>query len=396
MELPKHTTQVGTIPANKKMYLEDYCISYMKQLDEQYPGERKQVALFGTLDREKNTEYAFAYGAALLGRGKGRTDSLTNSQKEEAENYRQKYFSEYQLVGVVIATDSVNENVYWLGNGTKSIVMDGYYMFYDQNEVMLSFMMQNQEERELDLDPIIVKKADMDREKRERKEKEEKEKEETNLKGGTYRRWVQSTERTGQRAKTGKSPFPAAACFLVVAITCIYGMKTYYPDMGAGQIKSAISNLWGNGGVLTGNYLEDVSSEELVADGETTASTEGDVDAVSSELVIVSGEVEQPAELDVIVVPDLEAIVDGTAVSTPEPEMPTSEPAVSAPEPVVPTAVPAATESQSESYLIKRGDNLLRILRAHYGDESKLQEICDVNGIADPNNIQVGQTILLP
>ena len=47
-------------------------------------------------------------------------------------------------------------------------------------------------------------------------------------------------------------------------------------------------------------------------------------------------------------------------------------------------------------FFIKKGDSLLRILRNHYGDDSKLAEICDVNGIVDPNNIQVGQTILLP
>ena len=88
MEIPKHTTQVGTIAASKKFYLEDYCISYMKQLCEEYPGERKQIALFGTMQRDKSIEYAFVYGASLLGRGKGRTDSLTNSQKEEAESFR--------------------------------------------------------------------------------------------------------------------------------------------------------------------------------------------------------------------------------------------------------------------------------------------------------------------
>ena len=164
MELPKHTTQVGTIAANKKLYLEDYCISYMKQLGEQYPDERKQIALFGTVEREKSVEYAFCYGAALLGCGKGRTDSLTNSQKEEAESFREEYFPDYQLLGVVIATDIVDENVYWLGNGNKSIPLDGYYIFYDKNEAMLNFMMHNQkEERDIDLDPVIVKKADMDR-----------------------------------------------------------------------------------------------------------------------------------------------------------------------------------------------------------------------------------------
>ena len=54
------------------------------------------------------------------------------------------------------------------------------------------------------------------------------------------------------------------------------------------------------------------------------------------------------------------------------------------------------TEPTSQKYLIKKGDSLLRILRNYYGDDSRLAEICDVNGIADPNNIQVGQTILLP
>ena len=186
MELPKHTTQVGTIAANKKMYLEDYCISYMKQLTEEFPEDRKQIALYGTVEKEKSVEYAFVYGAALLGKGRGRTDSLTNSQKEEAESIREEYFSDYQLVGVVISTDAVNENVFWLGYGNKSIPMDGYYIFYDTNEAMLNFMMENQkEEREIDLDPVIIKKADMDREKRERADRE---KLEAQQKSGKYRK----------------------------------------------------------------------------------------------------------------------------------------------------------------------------------------------------------------
>ena len=146
MELPKHTTQVGTIAANKKMYLEDYCISYMKQLTEEFPEDRKQIALYGTVEKEKSVEYTFVYGAALLGKGRGRTDSLTNSQKDEAESIRKEFFSDYQLVGIVISTDAVNENIFWLGNGNKSIPMDGYYIFYDTNEAMLNFMMENQKE----------------------------------------------------------------------------------------------------------------------------------------------------------------------------------------------------------------------------------------------------------
>ena len=49
-----------------------------------------------------------------------------------------------------------------------------------------------------------------------------------------------------------------------------------------------------------------------------------------------------------------------------------------------------------ESYEVKRGDSLAEICRRFYGDTSRLYEICRLNNIADPNQIQYGQNILLP
>ena len=419
MELPKHTTQVGTIAANKKLYLEDYCISYMKQLGEMYPDERKQIALFGTVEKEKSIEYAFTYGAALLGCGKGRTDSLTNSQKEEAEGFREEFFPDYQLLGVVIATDQVDENVYWLGNGNKAIPLDGYYIFYDKNEAMLNFMMHNQkEERDIDLDPVIVKKADMDREKREKKEREEQERQEAlkqraaQKKTGSYRQKIQKTEKTTKPERRRKrSAFPVAACFLLAAIVGIYGAKTFYPGVeGVQQLKTYVSGLWDKAAVLTGGYLDGKEDELLVVGTEAIVETGEENDIASTELVVnaedvvketitvVSTEVQQPAELDVIIIPEPDTVGNNTetvpddTVANENNNVEVSGGAV-----VNPGTVPQAPPEQpSQQYLIKKGDSLLRILRSHYGDDSRLAEICDVNGIADPNNIQVGQTILLP
>ena len=404
MELPKHTTQVGTIAANKKLYLEDYCISYMKQLCETYPEERKQIALYGTVEREKGIEYAFVYGAALLGRGKGRTDSLTSSQKEEAEGFRDEFFEEYQLVGVVISTDLVNENIYWLGNGNKSIQMDGYYIFYDTNEAMLSFMMKNQnEERDIDLDPVIIKKADMDREKRERAEQV---RQETLQKRGTYRKKLQSAEKKAQaNKKKGFNPFPAVACVLLLATCGVYGVKTYYPEFGFQQLKGYVSNLWGDTNVLSDNYLPEGESQTLLAELETMETGSETVES----MVIVSAEVESPAELDVVVIPELDNVAESNSAENNVAESQTTANNMSEGTPAVEKEPEVSTEPEqtdttevieekpeAQEYLIKKGDNLLRILRAYYGDESKLNEICDVNGIVDPNNIQVGQTILLP
>lgn len=403
MELPKHTTQVGTIAANKKLYLEDYCISYMKQLGEMYPDERKQIALFGTVEKEKNIEYAFTYGAALLGRGKGRTDSLTNSQKEEAESFREEFFPDYQLLGVVIATDQVDENVYWMGNGNKAIPLDGYYIFYDKNEAMLNFMMHNQsEEREIDMDPVIVKKADMDREKREKKEREEQERLDAqkqraeHKKAGSYRQHIRKAEKAVRpEVVKRRSVFPIAACLLVVAIGGILGVKTYHAEDGSVyKLKSYLVDFWDKASVLTSSYLD---KEEMV-DAENV---------VKESITVISTEVQPPAELDIIVIPEPDA-VGSTLVEIPNkitegnvevPEVSQENQAPTKQETVVqesPKQEESISEQTKQEYLIKKGDSLLRILRSYYGDDSRLAEICNVNGIVDPNNIQVGQTILLP
>lgn len=421
MELPKHTTQVGTIAANKKLYLEDYCISYMKQLGEMYPEDRKQIALFGTVEREKSVEYAFAYGAALLGRGKGRTDSLTNSQKEEAESFREEFFPDYQLLGVVIATDAVDENVYWLGNGNKAIPLDGYYIFYDKNETMLNFMMHNQkEERDIDLDPVIIKKADMDREKREKKEKEEQERQEVQKqraaqkRSGSYREKIQKAGKAAKPEKTKKrSAFPVAACLLVLAIAGIYGVKTYNPATGGiQQLKTYVSTVWDKAAVFTNGYLDGKDDKLLAASGETVGEKTGtellsnDEGNSKDTISVVSTEVQQPADLDIIVIPEPDAVGDNAAATETTAE---GESVTVVDQNVLEKTETTQTSTEQEGqqsatqemaaqteYLIQKGDSLLRILRSHYGDESRLAEICDVNGITDPNNIQVGQTILLP
>ena len=49
-----------------------------------------------------------------------------------------------------------------------------------------------------------------------------------------------------------------------------------------------------------------------------------------------------------------------------------------------------------ESYQVQKGDSLIAISRRFYGTEEKVIEICRLNNIKDPNQIQPGQNILLP
>lgn len=404
MEVPKHTKQVGTISANKKLYLEDYCISYIKQLNNENPGERKQIALYGLVEKDKGIEYAYAYGAALLGKGNSRTDSLTNAQKEEAEQARLEYFKQYQLMGVVITSDAVHENVYWLGNGNKSILLEGYYIFYDRNEAMLTFMMRDQQEdRAIDIDPVIAKKADMDREKQEKARQQALA--EAERKNGRFRKELQKNQAAKKRTKKPASAFPAAACLLVLAIGGVWGFKTYYPEYSLDTLKNSAGAVWENVVNSAGSYLGGNEDQEVLSEGvenETSTDSEEEEDTV-----LVSGVVEPPAEMDTIIIPDPDTIQEGSGdAESPAQESTaagSTEQAAGAEttqgnetrEPEK-TGQPEQEDTQPREYHIQAGDSLLRILRNYYGDESRLQEVCDINQIADPDNIQVGQTILLP
>ncbi|MFG6358175.1 MAG: LysM peptidoglycan-binding domain-containing protein [Acetatifactor sp.] len=55
-----------------------------------------------------------------------------------------------------------------------------------------------------------------------------------------------------------------------------------------------------------------------------------------------------------------------------------------------------AQQPQPVSYVIQPGDTLTGISIRQYGNDSHVQAICELNGIANPDNIQTGQKILLP
>ena len=183
--------------------------------------------------------------------------------------------------------------------------------------------------------------------------------------------------------RKAKSPFPAVACIMLLAICGVYGVKTYYPEFGPKEISSYLMALKDKVAVSGNGFLSE-EKNNLLVENDYTEETNTMQSTEPEELVIESTVVQQPEEMDVVVIPDLDAVV----------QQPEETPAPSVTEEVVSSE--AEEIKGPQEYYIKKGDNLLKILRAYYGNESKLQEVIDLNKIIDPNNIQVGQIILLP
>jgi nucleoid-associated protein YgaU len=58
----------------------------------------------------------------------------------------------------------------------------------------------------------------------------------------------------------------------------------------------------------------------------------------------------------------------------------------------------AASDKVSEAvaYVIQTGDTLIGISRRQYGSDVRVDDICSLNKISDPDDIKVGQVIMLP
>ena len=64
MELPKNVTQIGETNPHCKIYVEDYVISYIKQLNRHAGDKKLAVALYGVRKEESGVALRFFFGAS--------------------------------------------------------------------------------------------------------------------------------------------------------------------------------------------------------------------------------------------------------------------------------------------------------------------------------------------
>ena len=90
MELPKNVTQIGEPDRSCKIYVEDYVMSYIKQLNGHAREKEMAVALYGTRQEEAGVTYLFFYGACRLNFLQRESRHLSQAVLQEAEEQRRK------------------------------------------------------------------------------------------------------------------------------------------------------------------------------------------------------------------------------------------------------------------------------------------------------------------
>ncbi|MCI9336229.1 MAG: LysM peptidoglycan-binding domain-containing protein [Lachnospiraceae bacterium] len=247
MELPKNITQIGETNPHCKIYVEDYVISYIRQLN-QYAGEKGlAVALYGTRKEENEITYLFLYGACKLNFLQRECRHLSQAVTQEAEKQRKKYFPGYVFLGYRLLDGEMVEGFHICEQGVCRYV-EGYAQFYEKNDQMLAFMLDDRQ-GEAKPEEVSQDKYDMVKKRQEERRALLEEKP-----GHAFRKEPGSRRESGlRREKTapslGSGRLAVAAAFILL---CGAGFAAMGGGDGLDRLRTDMKD-----------WMEDISQKQL-------------------------------------------------------------------------------------------------------------------------------------
>lgn len=413
MELPKNITQIGEANPHCKIYVEDYVVSYLKQLNQCAQEKELAVALYGVRKEEGEITYLFLYGACKLTFLQRECRHLSQAVWQEVEKQRKKYFPEHIFLGYRLLNGEMIEGFHICEQSVCRYV-EGYAQFYEKNDSMLAFML---DERQGGIKPEQVEREKYDMVKK----RQEERRAQADEKVGQVLKWKPVS---GRKNRTASKPASAAAplknmkltAAVVFGLLCVAGLASMDNGEGLGGWRTAFNGLIEN---MSERQLPDAVEVTngnaqvgtIVAEDKLTDAILKENTAMDSEDALTGTEQAQNegAEHPTIsegVNPPSSDMPESSVQTTPEPEQPS--------EPVQPEETnsdtvdkPSAAESDETtqtpepamelvSYTVRRGDTLIGICVNKYGSDARVAEICSLNNISNPDDIKEGEKIFLP
>lgn len=436
MELPKNITQIGEADAKCKIYVEDYVVSFLKQLNPIARDKTMAAALYGRKKTEDDKTYLFVYGAGKLDFIQKELRHLSQAQLQEIERIRRQYFGDYEFLGYRILNGEMVDGFHVCEQDICRYV-SGYAQFYENNEAMLTYMLESRQE-EAAPESVDSEKYDMVKDRQEKRR----------AKFSQHRSAERSREQDGEKGMSGaqKRGLQTAAAAMLLLL-CALGLSLNVPlaektETAWDKLKAEFTDRKlpqeAQDGALDSEETGTVAqnrAEVLRADDKLTEAVQAENE--QKEAIPVSGKVEvitateeggegdkadaesgaQPTEQTAVQATE-QAEEQGTAQAAEQAlEQETAQTAEqAAAQETVPAAgqtaeqetaqvagqateqatVQASEQKAPTTYIVCRGDTLTGISLRIYGSGNHIEEICQMNHIKNPDEIQIGQKILLP
>ena len=412
MELPKNITQIGEVGRDCKIYVEDYVVSYMKQLNRAARDKDMAVALFGKHREENGIAYYFVYGASKLDFLQREVRHLSQAQRQEIERFRKKYFPELAFVGYRLLDGDMIEGFHICEQDICRYI-SGYAQFYEKNDAMLSYMLDVREE-------AVPEQVNQEKYEEVKKRQEERrlaaertgrsahvseisERDTTGAHSASSARSVASARSLPPSINLQKMRLTAVGVF---ALLCLLGIATFRdaeksPDVQEVQSTNVKNSAHTVNTVATSGsagkdklVMEDKLEQALLQENfsgnlseknpavtkeptETQPSSEEKKPTPESQTAEVQQPQTSPEDAS-------QTASDSKPSETGQDSQKTDE---SSSQPVSSGAV---------AYVIQPGDTLTAISVRQYGTDIRVADICNLNKISNPDDIKEGQVIMLP
>lgn len=384
-KLPKNTRQIGEEIGEKRLYVEDYVVTYLNRL-----ANEKDVAraiLIGTVKEQNLYPYIFIDGAVEV-----EDYHMDEKQREEFEKKIEMEFGIRKIMGWFLSSKE-GPVIY------NQEVLDTYRQYFaEENQVLLvsdpleeelnAFFMEDEMLTEQPGYQIYYEKnLPMQNRLIEKNIGKSREKGAENKDDAIHRfrelvKLKKTEKETEEEKKNGWLTYIASG-FLVMTILAL-GVTIIYSYDRMKQVEQSLA--------ILSNHVD--SQKEYVTDQPESA------EEVISHIKDVTEETETVSLEDITV--EEETFAGATFWN--QTEQKKTEPETEA---VSEKETAAETESQDAqntignvtaraSYTVKMGDTLAGISQMYYGTTEKVQEICSLNGITDEDPILPGQKILLP
>lgn len=411
---------MGEPEEKRKIYVEDYVVTYLKQYAKEEILESRGAILLGDAQEQNGIPYLFIRSALGLEENAeaGGTIAFTEELWMRVYEEMEQYFPGQEILGWFLSTpgfppeisyeilsshrncfsgwDKVlfmedpmeGEEAFFAMEQGSLIRQQGYFVFYERNQPMQQYMLEKRGGKSVDAREEFTDRA-----------------------ARSFRSMVQ--ERKEQSSQKRVMTFLYGVSTFLVLVVLVIGITMINNYEKMEQVELALTNLTENLESQQGmgqdaqdvGHIEAYKNQGLPAteatgeetDGEASQTGVGEDSSGAGDSVQEAGGASgsgtegapgesQDAQGGAEEAGNAPAEAQGdadSAESTPTEDTGEQQ-----------TVAPA--REASGSYIVQKGDTLLSISRKIYGNDRYMKEICQLNNIDDINMIYEGEKILLP
>lgn len=389
-KLPKNIRQIGSPSGSKRIYIEDYVVTYLNYIARPGSTSARGAILLGEVKKTDVGDVIFISGAVDAENLEFDMDESEFTQEAWSEIYDKvkEFFPELSVVGwflsrmgfstaindkitkmhvdnfpgkdkVLYVTDSLeSDDAFYMFEHGQLVKQKGYFIYYEKNEAMQNY--------------IITQKGGMSDENESEIQRKDEE---------LIRSYREKNSRSQGSKSNGISMAYVASSFLVLAVLAMgVSLISNYDKMK--ELEVSINRL-----ELTAESNEDMAEVMYTNQMEPTPASVSDSSQTEEDLPeVVLPTTQEVADAEMSTDDDAEMSTEATteSVAGNEEEISTEQ------------TLPAMTDGNPTYYTIQYGDSLGSIAIYFYGDVVYAKNIAEANNMDVDDKIYEGEQLIIP